>query len=75
MAFKPSVSDCSESILEVSEGCFRTGSFEINLEKVNISDLKIIRKLLPKTEYKLLKGRKCARMGRSRKKDEILTLE
>lgn len=44
------------------------GSFRINIDEVRVADLKAMRKLLPRSEYKLLKNRKCARLSRSRRK-------
>jgi len=53
---------------------FNIGLFTLDLERVKVSDLKIMRKLLPRTEYKLLKNRKCARRSRFRRKKQTLTL-
>ena len=55
------------------EGDLRTftiGSFRINLDQVRVPDLKAMRKLLPRNEYKLIKNRKCARLSRSRRKEQ-----
>ena len=53
---------------------FIIGSFRINIDKVRVADLKSMRKLLPRSEYKMLKNRKCARLSRSRKKEETAAL-
>ncbi len=53
---------------------FTIGSFRIDLELVKVSDLKSMRKLLPRTEYKLLKNRKCARLSRFRRKEQTSSL-
>ena len=50
------------------------GSFRINIDEVRVADLKAMRKLLPRSEYKLLKNRKCARLSRSRRKQETIAL-
>ena len=50
--------------------CFLIGSFRIDISEVKVSDLKLMRKLLPRTEYKLLKNRKCARLSRTRRKEK-----
>ena len=52
------------------------GSFLVNIDQVRVADLKSMRKLLPKQEYKLLKNRKCARLSRAtRKKREVALME
>ena len=48
---------------------FTVGLFRIDIHDVSVSDLKAMRKLLPRAEYKLLKNRKCARLSRSRRKE------
>ena len=53
---------------------FNIGLFTLDLERVKVSDLKSMRKLLPRTEYKLLKNRKCARRSRFRRKKQTLSL-
>ena len=53
---------------------FTVGCFRIDIDVIKVSDLKAMRKLLPKTEYKLLKNRKCARILRSRRKKQMMTL-
>ena len=50
------------------------GSFRINIDQVRVADLKSMRKLLPRSEYKLLKNRKCARLSRSRRKEQTVSL-
>ena len=50
------------------------GSFRINIDEVRVVDLKSMRKLLPRLEYKLLKNRKCARLSRSRRKEQTSAL-
>ena len=50
------------------------GSFCINIDEVRVADLKSMRKLLPRSEYKLLKNRKCARLSRSRRKEQTIAL-
>ena len=48
---------------------FNIGLFRIDIHEVSVADLKAMRKLLPRAEYKLLKNRKCARLSRSRRKE------
>jgi len=55
---------------DTDNGTFTLGCFQIDISKVKISDMKAMRKLLPRSEYKLLKNRKCARMSRSRRKEQ-----
>ena len=50
------------------------GMFRINIDEVRVGDLKSMRKLLPRSEYKLLKNRKCARLSRSRRKEQTSAL-
>ena len=45
------------------------GCFRINIDEVRVTDLKSMRKLLPRSQYILLKNRKCARLSRSRRKE------
>ena len=60
--------------LEISEKpdahIYSVGCFRIDMDRVSVQDLKAMRKLLPKLEYKLLKSRKCARLNRSRRKEQ-----
>ena len=53
---------------------YTIGLFTLDVEQVKVSDLKSMRKFLPRTEYILLKNRKCARMRRCQRKKETLTL-
>ena len=53
---------------------FNIGSFHIDIELVRVQDLKSMRKLLPRAEYKLLKNRKCARLSRCKRKEQTLSL-
>ena len=53
---------------------FTIGSFRIQIDDVRVTDLKAMRKVLPRTEYKLLKNRKCARISRSRRKEQTSAL-
>ena len=53
---------------------FRVGFFSINIDQARVQDLKAMRKLLPRVEYKLLKNRKCARLSRSRRKEQTSAL-
>ena len=53
---------------------FTIGCFRIDLDVVKVADLKAMRKMLPKTEYKLIKNRKCARLTRYRRKEETMGL-
>ena len=39
-----------------------------------MADLKAMRKLLPRADYKLIKNRKCARLSRSRRKEQTTEL-
>ena len=50
------------------------GSFRIDIDEVRVADLKSMRKLLPRPEYKLLKNRKCARLSRYRRKEQTSSL-
>ena len=50
------------------------GLFTIDIEQVAISGLKSMRKLLPRSEYIMLKKRKCARVTRARGKNEKRSL-
>jgi len=50
------------------------GLFTIDIAQVTISGLKSMRKLLPRSEYFLLKKRKCARLDRARGKNEKRSL-
>ena len=50
------------------------GSFRIDIGEVKVSDLKLMRKLLPRNEYKLLKNRKCARLSRTRRKEQTQSI-
>ena len=47
---------------------FTVGLFRIDIQEVQVQDLKDMRKVLPRPQYKLLKNRMCARLGRSRRK-------
>ena len=51
------------------------GSFRVDINRVKISDLKAMRKLLPRGKYKQIKNRKCARMSRYRRKEVTLNLQ
>lgn len=53
---------------------FTIGSFRIDIDEVRVQDLKAMRKLLPRNEYKLIKNRKCARLSRSRRKEHTTQL-
>ena len=53
---------------------FLIGSFRIEIDEVRVQDLKAMRKLLPRNEYKLIKNRKCARLSRSRRKEHTTQL-
>jgi len=53
---------------------YTIGLFTLDVEQVKVSDLKSMRKFLPRLEYSLLKNRKCARMRRSQRKKQTLTL-
>ena len=48
------------NIVESEAQVFDIGSFRIDLRTVKVQDLKTMRKLFPKAEYKLIKNRKCA---------------
>ena len=50
------------------------GLFTIDIEQVTISGLKSMRKLLPRSEYILLKKRKSARVSRARGKNQKRSL-
>ena len=63
-----------EMTAESDSRVFSIGLFTLDLERVKLSDLKSMRKLLPRTEYKLLKNRKCARRSRFRRKKQTLSL-
>lgn len=52
------------------ESTFQIGSFQLNIDEVTVTGLKSMRKMLPREEYKLLKNRKCARMSRTRKREQ-----
>jgi len=53
---------------------FTLGLFTIDIDRVRVSDLKNMRKLLPRTEYKLLKNRRCAHLGRHRRRKQTASL-
>ena len=63
-----------EMTQESDTQCFLIGSFRIDIGEVKVSDLKLMRKLLPRNEYKLLKNRKCARLSRTRRKEQTQTI-
>ena len=53
---------------------YTIGLFTLDMGKVRVSDLKSMRKFLPRIEYNLLKNRKCARMRRSQRKKQTWNL-
>ena len=54
---------------------FQIGCFLIDIDVVKVSDLKAMRKLLPRGDYKQIKNRKCARLSRFRRKELTLNLQ
>jgi hypothetical protein len=60
---------------DIEARVFTIGCFRIDIDEVKVVDFKAMRNLLPKTEYKLLKNRKCARVSRFRRKEETIYLQ
>ena len=70
-----SAQNCLEQTADTDSQTFRVGLFCINILEVSVANLKAMRKLLPRPEYKLLKNRKCARMSRFRRKEQTSEYE
>lgn len=51
--------------------CFLICEFEIDIGRISVKSLIAMRAVLPSTEYKLLKNRKCARESRKKRKQQI----
>jgi hypothetical protein len=52
----------------------RIGQFQIDLDAVTVKGLILMRRILPKDEYRLIKNRKCARVSRQKRKEKSTTL-
>ena len=52
----------------------RVGLFAIQMNKISLKKLSIVRKLVPKKEYSLFKNRMSSRISRDRQKSNIVAL-
>lgn len=52
----------------------KIGLFQIDLDAVTVKGLILMRRILPKDEYRLIKNRKCARVSRQKRKEKSTTL-
>ena len=52
----------------------KIGFFQIDLDAVPVKGLILMRRILPKDEYRLIKNRKCARVSRQKRKEKSHTL-
>jgi len=52
----------------------KIGLFQIDLDAVTVKGLILMRRILPKDEYRLIKNRKCARVSRLKRKEKSHTL-
>ena len=52
----------------------KIGFFQIDLDAVTVKGLILMRRILPKDEYRLIKNRKCARVSRQKRKEKSHTL-
>ena len=53
-----------------SHQILQIGSFYVDVDEMQVSDLVQMRKLLPRVEYKMLKNRKCSKLSRIKRKEE-----
>ena len=52
----------------------KIGLFQIDLDAVTVKGLILMRRILPKDEYRLIKNRKCARVSRQKRKEKSTSL-
>lgn len=68
-------SSSQENIEQVDQKTLKIGLFQIDLDTVTVKGLILMRRVLPKSEYRLIKNRKCARVSRQKRKEKACTLQ
>ena len=69
-----SFSEKNQNIEQVDSKTLKIGFFQIDLDAVTVKGLILMRRILPKDEYRLIKNRKCARVSRQKRKEKSHTL-
>ena len=64
----------SANIDQLDAQTLKIGLWQIDLDVVTIKGLIMMRRVLPKAEYRLIKNRKCARVSRQKRKEKANTL-
>ena len=57
-----------------TEQAQRIGDFIVDIEQITKASLILMRRFLPKKEYRLLKNRKCARICRKKRKEKAVSI-